>query len=146
MWPSVTPPTSRPDTYFNNNRPPPRGTPTPTKSGTPSCYDAPDGIGGGYYEAEPENMEESLEEIAELEGELSSDDGEMDGSGLPGMDPRKASPFSGIDFNQLFTASNIHSEQLIELARIFYPVSTPIPSFWTLTEVRHGTGTKTKGI
>ncbi|KAL5967326.1 hypothetical protein TSMEX_004928 [Taenia solium] len=92
---------------------------------------------GGFYAvdssmaAEPENLEETLEEIAELEGELSSDDeasmaeggGELRFSnGIKTAASAAASvPFEGINFAQLFSASNAHSEKLIALAKQFYP-------------------------
>uniref|UniRef100_A0A5K3FEM2 NR LBD domain-containing protein n=1 Tax=Mesocestoides corti TaxID=53468 RepID=A0A5K3FEM2_MESCO len=120
LWPPRTSSTSRPTDYY---RPPP--------SKASGRFDTVDG--GGYYTTagenalvtEPENVEESLEEISELEGELSSEEEaalEAEGLGFGGSSRKPASvPFAGINFGQLFSASNAHSEQLIMLAKLFYP-------------------------
>ncbi|KAL5111915.1 Serine/threonine-protein phosphatase 6 catalytic subunit [Taenia crassiceps] len=129
MWSSRKSPTFRLADYY---RPAPSQSQPLKNSGRFDQVDA-----GGFYAvdssmaAEPENLEETLEEIAELEGELSSDDeasmaegsGELRFSnGIKATASAAASvPFEGINFAQLFSASNAHSEKLIALAKQFYP-------------------------
>lgn len=131
LWSSRKSPTFRLADYY---RPTP-SQPQPLKSS--GRFDQVDA--GGFYTvdssmaAEPENLEETLEEIAELEGELSSDDeasmaegaGELRFSnGIKTAASSAATssvPFEGINFAQLFSASNAHSEKLIALAKQFYP-------------------------
>lgn len=131
MWSSRKSPTFRLSDYY---RPAP-SQPHPLKSS--GRFDQVDA--GGFYAidssmaAEPENLEETLEEIAELEGELSSDDeasmaeggGELRFSNgiKTAVSIATNVPFEGINFAQLFSASNAHSEKLIALAKQFYPVS-----------------------
>ncbi|VDK22564.1 unnamed protein product [Taenia asiatica] len=129
MWSSRKSPTFRLADYYR----PASSQSQPLKSS--GRFDQIDA--GGFYAvdssmaAEPENLEETLEEIAELEGELSSDDetsmaeggGELRFSnGIKTAASAAASvPFEGINFAQLFSASNAHSEKLIALAKQFYP-------------------------
>ncbi|VDM31346.1 unnamed protein product [Hydatigera taeniaeformis] len=129
MWSSRKSPTFRLSDYY-------RSAPSHSQSLKSSGrFDQVEG--GGFYTVDssmatdPENLEETLEEIAELEGDLSSEDeasmaeggGELRFSnGIKAPASAAASvPFEGINFAQLFSASNAHSEKLIALAKQFYP-------------------------
>lgn len=137
MWPSTsTRQSSRPDVVVENNASTSPFYPQHPDRGRPSKaagYDTLDGGGSGICEPETdEGLDESLEEIAELEGELSSEGEELEGGGnfmgemdCSRMNGRKSTtPFEGINFAQLFSASAAHSEQFINLAKQFYPVSS----------------------
>ena len=136
MWSARTPPTSRSTEYYRQTQPPLPPPPPPPNGSVP--FDQVEQ--GNYYALNPaivptdsEDLEETLEEIVELEGELSSDEeasmlsGESMGFSNGIKTAASASgvsmPFEGINFAQLFSASNAHSEKLITLAKQFYPVS-----------------------
>lgn len=73
-----------------------------------------------------ENKEEMVEEILELEGYSDGGDdeaGDYVDFGNNIKVPTVSDSFEGINFPQLFAASNDHSEKIIDLARQFYCVS-----------------------
>ncbi|VUZ42220.1 unnamed protein product [Hymenolepis diminuta] len=70
-----------------------------------------------------ENKEEMVEEILELEGYSDGGDDEAEDYVDFGNNikvPTVSDSFEGINFPQLFAASNDHSEKIIDLARQFY--------------------------
>ncbi|KAM7540921.1 hypothetical protein Aperf_G00000026874 [Anoplocephala perfoliata] len=117
MWSAQS--TSRPTDYYPSQ--------APAKSSV--RFDRIDTRGNFYLQENipqgPEDLAETVEEILELEGSLSPEDEELTedfvdfGNGIKVS--TSSDTFDGINFPQLFAASNDHSEKLIDLARQFYP-------------------------
>lgn len=118
MWSAQA--TSRPAGYYPSQ--------APLKNSV--RFDRTDTRGNFYLQESipqgSEDLAETVEEIIELEGSLGPEDEELTedfidfGNGIKVS--TSSDTFDGINFPQLFAASNDHSEKLIDLARQFYPV------------------------